>query len=809
MNAVRMPAAEADAAATYTLSANGYFPTMEFERGTGRPVFAFRDDTVSQFMTVAVLPATGGAVAYLGSPGMSGQAVSYTSIMSDASDAVLAACVDSRGLLSIFRFASGAWSRYYTQPSGTLAPTLMHAVSARAPGSPSYLAMLFPSQSSLRVAMVGSSGLVHLNGGGFTWRMLGSQAARVPATVARHAGLFAAPGSMTHYNAATTSWPDINFGDDDRRSTPYYASDSAVGWAAGSVVREGSDPGKNGYAYQTVASYMLCSPGNGGVPGASVSGLRTAPQAGGFVVRWDSPSTSSSGYRVVVAVYDRDARGATSAAVAALQPTDAGVVALATVASGTSTTVTGLTPGRYYQVLAVAISPGSALSVAPAVVAAARASDAGEPSFDLSTDYRFEDYANRATGEFHWNKCHAGKFSDVLSSGRIASVWSATVGNKSSNSVWAQVVDPDGQTAALEVFSDGWDWVHPSMCAVGNNLFAVSAVIRDLASNRLFGGVATAVVAYDPDVRTLTVLHRMDRAMAGLQSRGGGTPDMCKISDVLFAVAWADHHETTYTASCGRRCTQTRPMWMLHLGWEVFNAATGASMGNARYHDLNRYDTYYPTELCSPRIAHADGMICVAYQRQNTVYASGTRLSDFARVYNVRVDTTGLPSWTTQNNLPNIISGRSGNTFLVTWSNSTGSRAFAAEINAAAGTMVTAERRLNVPVGGGRGGLVGPVEALVTADGQGYQLYASRGDGASASLESWTLASDLSVASSYSSTYFGIGVPALSASVGAPAMFVRTGATVRAIVRASTAVKDGVALVARPPQGSFPALAAQ
>jgi hypothetical protein len=227
MNAVRMPATTATAADTYTLATTGYYPALEFERGTNRPVVAFRDDATSQWLTVARLPPVGGTVEYLGTRGFTGFVVNTSAVMFDEGGAPLVATKDNRNLLSVYRFSGTAWTAIYMQPSGTSSPSFMYAAVPRSAGLPSYMAFLLGDV--LNVAVVGASRFDAVSGGGFAWNLLNSSSSRVLASASRFEGPWAAADKLDQFRSATTTWPDTLFADNDRRSFAYYASDGTRG----------------------------------------------------------------------------------------------------------------------------------------------------------------------------------------------------------------------------------------------------------------------------------------------------------------------------------------------------------------------------------------------------------------------------------------------------------------------------------------------------------------------------------------------------------------------------------------------------
>jgi hypothetical protein len=781
MNAVRMPAATATAAETYTLSTTGYYPALEFERGTNRPVAAFRDDATSQFLTVARLPAVGGTVEYLGARGFTGFAVTTSSVLFDEGGAPLVATKDNRNLLSVYRFSGTAWTLIYVQPSGTPAPSYMCSAVPRSAGQPSYMAFLLGDV--LNVAVLGASRFDAVTGGGFSWNLFNSSSSRVAATVGRFSGPWAQSKNLDQYRSATTSWPDTVFADNDRRSLANYASDGTRGWASGQTVRTGTDTGRNGYGYQNVSVFLKCSTGSTGIPGKAVTGLVASPATGGLTVSWSSPETSAAGYRVAVAVYAWSAADATVDAVRNAIAGAAGVISAANVAIGTQRSFTGLFPGSSYKVAAVAISPTGTPSSTVSFVSRARTLDTGEAVLGGGAVYRVDVIENAYPGAFYWNRGHTGEFAAVLSGGAIAAAWCARKGDSGARSVFIQVADGANVSAPLELFGSGWDWMQPAACAIGTNRFAVSAVIRDPTNDRIYAGIQTKVVAYDPTARTLSVTRTFDRAMLNPQRAGAGAPALCAVSDDAFAVAWVDHYQTSYSQSCGRGCNRSGPQFQFRHSYEVFNAATGATLHYGSRHLLTTNDNYYASELATPGVAFASGTICMVYQHQNTVRAFGLDSTTYAQAFDVRVDATALASWTTKNSLPSVAIGRASNTFFFAWT--ANGRMHAAEIAATTGTHVVTEK----VVVGGIERLLGPPSAIRKTDGTGMQVYAVRGATADATLEGWVLDTTLSVSSSYTVPYANIGVPALLAPDGLPATFLRkSDNTVVQVVQTATSV---------------------
>lgn len=786
VNAVRMPATTGTAAETYTISTTGYYPAFEFDRVTNRPVIAFRDDANSQWLTVARLPAAGGTVEYLGTRGFTGFAVSTSAVMFDEGGAPLVATKDNRNLISVYRFSGAAWTVIYTQPSGTPAPSFMYATVPRGAGMPSYMAFILGDV--LNVAVIGANRFDAVSGGGFAWNLLNSASSRVLASASRFNGHWAETNNLDQFKRASAAWTDTSFGDNARRSFVYYNSDGTRGWAAGQTVRTGTDTGRNGYGYQNASVFIKCSLGSAGIPGKAVTGLVAAPSTGGLTVSWSAPATSGEkGYRVALAVYAGSAADATVLAVRNAVAGTEGVIAAAIVDSGSRRIFTGLSPGSTYKVAAVAISPSGTLSSTASFVGSARTLDSNEAALSRDAIYSVNVEENIYPGALYWNKGHTGELAAVLSGGAIATAWCARKGDSGARSVFVQVADGTNVSAVLELFGNGWDWMHPAVCAIGSNRFAVSAVIRDPTSDRIYAGIQTKVVTYDPLARTLTASRSFDRAMLTPQRAGAGAPSLCMVSDDVFAVAWLDHYQTTYSQSCGRNCNNSGPQYQFRRSYEVFNAATGASLHHASVNLLTTNGTYYASELATPGVAFASGTICMVYQYRNTVRAFGLNATTFAQAFDVRVDATSLSSWTTQNNLPSVAPGRGLNTFFFAWT--ANGNIYTAEIAAGDGTHVFTEKIIASPVGGIVGQLLGPPAAIRKTDGTGMELYAVRGATADATLNRWVLDSSLSVTSSYTVAYANIGVPALLAADGLPATFLRKADNnIVQVVQSATAV---------------------
>lgn len=334
------------------------------------------------------------------------------------------------------------------------------------------------------------------------------------------------------------------------------------------------------------------------------------------------------------------------------------------------------------------------------------AKDEANVSVVLYYIFRFELYENEMfkfnykslnTDRYFWNKSSNNRWCDINNSGTMVFVWSCKRDTNTKNGVYLRVANPktSAKSTIMELkYDTSYDYMLPCVKCINDTTF----VVAYLANN---GSTYQQTIYY-------TIVTHNDVTITDSTEYTFGTEkvdpnmliDINKIDDNTFMIVYDDfsQHARYHHCNCGRHgCGTCFSGWSYYydIQYTIRDVNNTEKLNKTLFQNNDANGHYH--KLTLPSIGVSTNYYTVVYQYYAEIYTYSMRKSDNGiTTSNIKVNTTTLPNWNSNDPLPMAIESFTEDNFVYVWYTNevainTTRKIYIREMNASNGSYVTNE----------------------------------------------------------------------------------------------------------------------